>query len=339
MSQPVRMAAVGLNHDHVYGMAGMLIAAGAELAAVHAPEPDLLETFRRRHPTARVCPDAAEIYESADIDLVLTAAVPSRRADIAIQAMRHGKDVLSDKAGMTTLDQWTAVKRTQEETERIYAIAYSERLGSRATVRALELARAGEIGQVVQTLGTGPHTLRAPTRPEWFFRRADYGGILCDIATHQMDQYLAFSGERNPRLLAAQAVNRAHPQYPELEDFGDVLIQGDACSGYLRVDWFSPSGLPTWGDTRLTVLGTEGYMEVRKNIDVARGEARGDHLYVVNGSEARYEDCRNVALPYAALFLQDIRDRTENAMSQAHCFAAMRLALEAQQLADRQRSA
>ncbi len=333
-SPPVQMAAIGLNHNHIYGMLGMLLAEGAELHAVHAPELELQQQFSQQFPQAKVCQDSEEIYESTEIDLILTAAIPCERAEIAIRAMQHGKDVLSDKGGMTSLTQWAEVKQVQADTDRIYAIAYSERLGSRATVRALELARAGAIGQVIQTLGTGPHSLRAHNRPDWFFRKEAYGGILCDIATHQFDQYLSFSQESDPRILASQVANRAHPEYPELEDFGDVLVQGKHCSGYMRVDWFSPSGLAVWGDTRLFVLGTDGYMEIRKNIDVGRSSIRGDHLYVVDGNSTQYEDCKNVELPYGRLFLNDIRNRTETAMSQDHCFEAMRLALEAQTLAD-----
>ena len=310
------------------------MAEGAELRAVHSPELDLQLRFTQQFPQAKVCQDSEEIYESTKIDLILTAAIPCERAEIAVKAMQHGKDVLSDKGGMTSLTQWAEVKQVQVDTERIYAIAYSERLGSRATVRALELAQAGAIGQVIQTLGTGPHSLRPHSRPDWFFRKKEYGGILCDIATHQFDQYLSFSQESDPRILAAQVANRAHPDFPELEDFGDVMIQGKHCSGYMRVDWFSPSGLDVWGDTRLFVLGTDGYMEIRKNIDVGRSSISGDHLYVVDGNSTRYEDCQYVELPYGRLFLNDIRNRTETAMSQDHCFAAMRLALEAQAVAD-----
>ncbi len=331
---PVRMAAIGLNHNHIYSMIGTLLGAGAELRAAHAPELDLQRRFSRRFPATQVCPDPQEIYESEKIDLILTAAIPSERAGIAVRAMQHGKDVFSDKGGMTTLTQWADVQQAQVDTGRIYAIAYGERLGSRAMVRALELAQAGAIGQVIHTLGTGPHSLRAETRPDWFFRKRQYGGILCDIATHQFDLYLAFGQDPNPHILAAQVANRAHPEFPELEDFGDVLIRGETCSGYLRVDWFSPLGLPVWGDTRLIVLGTEGYMEVRTNIDVGRPDTRGDHLYVVDSQTTRYEDCRDVELPFGRLLLNDIRHRTETAMGQSHCLAAMRLALEAQAMAE-----
>ncbi len=330
---PVRMAAVGLNHNHIYGMVQSLLEAGAQLTAVQAPEADLLDAFTRTFPQARVIPEPEAVYADPDIDLILTAAIPSERAAIAIQAMAHGKDVMSDKAGMTTLEQWQRVKDTQEATRRIYAIAYSERIASRSTTKALELVQAGAIGQVVHLIGLGPHSLRKASRPAWFFRQATSGGILCDIAAHQFDQFLAFSQETEPAIVHAQVANRANPDTPEFEDFGDVVLQGQHCAGYIRVDWFTPSGLASWGDTRLTVLGTEGYMEVRKNLDLA-GRPGGDHLFLVTDRETRYIDCSDVELPYAKAFLADIRNRTTTAMDQDHCFRAMRLALEAQALAN-----
>lgn len=330
---PVRMAAVGLNHNHIYGMVQSLLQAGAQLTAVHAPEADLLHNFTRAFPQARTIPEPDAVYEDPDIDLILTAAIPSERAGIACRAMAHDKDVMSDKAGMTTLEQWQRVKDTQEATGRIYAIAYSERIASRSTTKALELVQAGAIGQVIHLIGLGPHSLRKDMRPPWFFRQATSGGILCDIAAHQFDQFLAFSQEPEPIIVHAQVANRANPDTPEFEDFGDVVMQGQHCSGYIRVDWFTPAGLASWGDTRLTVLGTEGYMEVRKNLDLG-GRPGGDHLFLVNDRETRYIDCSGVELPYPKAFLADIRNRTETAMSQDHCFRAMRLALEAQALAN-----
>ena len=330
---PVRMAAVGLNHNHIYGMVHALLQAGAQLTAVHAPEADLLPDFVQAFPQAQPVPDADAVFEDPTIDLILTAAIPSERAGIAIRAMEHGKDVLSDKAGMTTLEQWQRVKDTQETTGRIYAIAYSERIASRSTTKALELVQAGAIGQVVHLIGLGPHSLRKESRPAWFFRQATSGGILCDIAAHQFDQFLAFSQELEPTIVHAQVANRANPETPEFEDFGDVVLQGPQCSGYIRVDWFTPSGLASWGDTRLTVLGTEGYMEVRKNVDIG-GRSGGDHLFLVNQQDTQYIDCSHVELPFARAFLEDIRHRTETAMGQDHCFRAMRLALEAQAIAN-----
>jgi predicted dehydrogenase len=248
--------------------------------------------------------------------------------------MRHGKDFMVDKPGMTTLEQLAEVRRVQAETKRIYSILYSERHENKATVRAGELVKAGAIGTVIQTVGLGPHRMNPKTRPAWFFERERYGGILCDIASHQFDQFLVFTGSTRAGVVASQVGNVRHPEYPGLEDFGDVMLRGDGGTGYIRVDWFTPDGLPTWGDTRLTVLGSDGYIEVRKNIDIA-GRPGSNHLFLVDQNETRYVDCSATPLTYGERLVDDVLNRTETSMPQAHVFLAMELALRAEGQAQR----
>jgi predicted dehydrogenase len=264
----------------------------------------------------------------------VSAAIPSERAPLGVRVMRHGKDFMVDKPGITTLEQLAEVRAVQAETKRIYSICYSERFENRATVKAGELVKAGAIGDVIQTIGLGPHRLNAKSRPPWFFEPERYGGILCDIASHQFDQFLFFTGSTKAEVVAAQVGNVHHPQYPGLEDFGDAMVRGDRGAGYVRVDWFTPDGLATWGDGRLTVLGTDGFIEIRKNIDLA-GRPGPAHLFLVDRKETRYVDCRDQALPYGAQLVSDVLHRTETAMPQAHCFLATELALRAQKAAQR----
>ena len=330
----IRFAAIGLNHGHIYGQVGAVIRGGGELVSFFAREPDLAAAFGKRHPQAKPARSEREILEDPSIQLVVSAAIPDERAPLGILAMRHGKDYMADKPGVTTLEQLAEVRRVQAETRRIYSIMYSERLENRATVRAGELVKAGAIGRVVQTIGLGPHRMNAPSRPAWFFERERYGGIICDIGSHQFDQFLFLTGSTRAEVVASQVGNLHHPQYPGLEDFGDVMLRGDGGAGYVRVDWFTPDGLATWGDGRLTILGTEGFMEIRKNIDIA-GRPGGNHLFLVDRKETRYVDCADQALPYGERLVDDVLNRTETAMPQAHCFLATELALRAQKDARR----
>jgi predicted dehydrogenase len=333
-SLPVRFGVIGINHAHIYGQVDLLLRAGAELVAFYAPEPDLAAQFAQRYPQARQLHDQRAIFEDPTLQLVVTAAIPDERADIGIAAMRHGKDVLSDKPGFTTLGKLAEARSVQAETGQIYSVLYSERFENRATVKAAELVAAGAIGPVVQTVGLGPHRANPPSRPDWFFQRARYGGILADIASHQVDQFLFFTGSRSAEVVAAQVGNLHHPQYPGLEDFGDMLLRGDGGTGYARVDWFTPDGLPTWGDGRLTILGAEGFIELRKYCDLA-GRPGGNHLFLVDQQGMHYIDCNDVELPFGRQFVQDIRERSATAMPQAHCFLASELALRAQAQATR----
>lgn len=330
----IKFAAIGINHAHIYGQVECLKRAGAQFVAFHAVEDDLATTFSEKFPEARRVADPKEILEDPSIAVITTAAIPGDRAAISIAAMQHGKDVLTDKPGMTTFAQLDEIKRVQKETGRIFGVLYSEHFEVKATVEAGNLVAQGAIGKVINTVGLGPHSLRLNNRPDWFFTRNRYGGILTDIASHQFEQFLFFSGVNDAEVVSASVANRNHPDKPGLQDVGDVHLKAEGTSGYIRVDWFTPEGLPTWGDGRLTILGTEGYIELRKYIDIA-GRPGTDHLFIVNKEGPRHIDCSTTDLPYGRQFLDDVRNRTETAMPQERCFNAMKLALTAQQLAER----
>jgi predicted dehydrogenase len=330
----IKFAVIGLNHGHINGQTEAVIRGGGELVSMFAKEPDLSAAFVKRFSQVKVARSEAEILEDKSIQLVVSASIPDERAPLGVRVMKHGKDFMVDKPGITTLEQLAEVRKVQAETRRIYSIMYSERLENRATVKAGELVRAGAIGQVIQTIGLGPHRMNIKTRPAWFFERPRYGGILCDIASHQADQFLFFTGSTQAQVLSSQVGNVHYPQYPGFEDFGDMTVRGDRGAGYIRVDWFTPDGLATWGDGRLTILGTEGFIEIRKNIDIG-GRPGGSHLFLVDQKETKYIDCQKVDLPYGGQLVQDVLNRTETAMPQAHCFLATELVLKAQHQAQR----
>jgi len=330
----LKFSVIGVNHDHIYAQVEAVLRGGGELVSFYAKEPELAAAFSKRYPEAKLARSENEILEDPSIKLILSASIPADRAPLGIEVMRHGKDFMVDKPGMTSLEQLADVRSTQKSTGRIYSVMYSERFENRATVRAGELMRAGAIGRVLQTIGTGPHRMNPAQRPPWFFERERYGGILCDIGSHQFDQFLYFTNSTKAEIVASQIGNLNHPQYPGLEDFGDVLLRGDHGTGYIRVDWFTPDGLATWGDGRLFVLGTDGYFEIRKNVDIA-GRNLGSFLFQVDQKGTRYIDCQDVALPYGEQLINDVLDRTDTAMNQEHCFYAMELALKAEKQAQR----
>lgn len=338
MSSPIRIAAIGLAHPHIFAMTQHLLDAGATLVA-YEPESHVLgEAFGQVFDGAEARPERASILEDASIDVVVGAGVPSERAALGVDVLRHGKDFVSDKPGFTDPASLAEARRAVAETGRRFVVWFSERLDSRATVRADELVREGAIGRVVQTIGLGPHRLDAAQRPAWFFDRLRAGGILTDLASHQMDQFLHLTGTTDADVRFARTANRGHPEHAELEDFGEAIVDGDGVSGYVRVDWFTPGGLGTWGDGRLVILGTEGQIEVRKNVDLA-GREGAEHLFLVDGTETRHVDCRSHPLPFAGRLLADVADRTETAITQEHCFRASELALRAQAAAEALRPA
>jgi predicted dehydrogenase len=326
----LRFAAVGLDHRHIFHLVGELIAAGAECAGFCPETSDarVLDGFRDRFPALRPL-ERARLLDDPAIDIICSAAVPRDRAGIAMAAMRAGKDVMVDKPGVTTADQLAAVEAVAAQTGRIFSICFSERFVVPATEVATKIVREGEIGRVVQTVGLGPHRLNRAIRPGWFFDRSAFGGILIDIASHQIDQFLHFTGSSSAEIVASAVANHASPDVPDFDDFGEILLRSEAASGYIRVDWYTPDGLPTWGDGRLTILGTEGTIELRKYIDIA-GRPGTDHVFVSNRHGVRHIDASREPLTYFRGFLADVRDRTQTAMAQSHVFTVTRLSLEAQ---------
>ncbi len=336
----VKFSVCGMSHDHIYGMVGAIQRGGGTLVAAYGSEPDKIAAFKKRFAEVKIASSEDEILHDSSIQLVLSSKIASERASLGVRVMKAGKDYLSDKPGITTLEQLSDVRNAIAETRRIYGIMYSERLEVRAAVKAGELVKAGAIGRVIQTINIAPHQIvqghgdsgGGSGRPDWFWNPDQYGGILCDIGSHQVDQFLYYTGSTQAEIVESQIANVNHPQHPRFQDFGDMVLRGNRGVGYVRLDWFTPDGLGTWGDGRLFILGTEGYIEARKYIDVAVKKA-GNNLFVVDRKQSRYIDCNNVPLPFGPQFVSDVVNRTHTAQDQEGCLLAAELVIKAQRSA------
>ncbi|WP_438348338.1 Gfo/Idh/MocA family protein [Paenibacillus sp. FA6] len=322
---------VALDHGHIYGMCNGLIEAGATLKWVYDPDESKVKAFCNAFPEVKVAMSESQVLEDEELKLVASAAIPSERGALGIRVMASGKDYFTDKAPFTTLVQLEAGRAQVQKTGCKYMVYYSERLHVESAVYANQLIKDGAIGRVIQVMGTGPHRLNAKSRPDWFFNHDQYGGILCDIGSHQIEQFLSFASCKDAKVSHSRIGNYNHPEYPELEDFGDAMLVGDnGASNYFRVDWFTPDGLGTWGDGRTTILGTDGYIELRKYTDIAR-DSQGDQVYLVNHEgEYRFGVRGQIGFPFFGELIKDCIARTEYAMTQDHAFKAAELCLIAQ---------
>ena len=334
----IRFSAIGLDHAHIYGMTRAIQRGGGELVSFYAQDPAQIAQYRKEFGEVKLAASEDEILNDKSIQLVLGAPIPDLRAPLGIRAMKAGKDYLGDKPAITSLEQLAEVRKAIKDTKRKFAIMYSERLEVRAAVQAGEFVQQGAIGKVIQTVNLAPHRMNIPSRPPWFFDKSRYGGILTDIGSHQAEQFLFYTNSTKAHVVAAQTGNLAFPQYPKFEDFGDLLMAGNGGTGYVRVDWYTPDGLDTWGDGRLFILGTDGYIELRKytNVATARG---GNHLFIVDKKQARYIDCNKVPLPFGPQFVRDVVERSDMAQNQEQALLAAELVLEAQKVATRPISA
>jgi predicted dehydrogenase len=329
-------AAVALDHGHIYGQCKGLTEAGGELRFVYDPDPVKVEKFCKIFPSAEPVASEEAILQHPEIKLVASAAVPNERGPLGLRVMDAGKDYFTDKTPFTTLDQLAAARAKVVQTQRKYMVYYSERLHVECAVRAGQLIEQGAIGRVVQVMGIGPHRCSPSTRPEWFWSREKTGGILCDIGSHQFEQFLHYSGAQSARVVHAQVANYHHKNFPEFEDWGEAnLVADNGATNYIRIDWLNPDGLRTWGDGRTFILGTAGYIELRKYLDVGR-EYEGDQLYLVDHAGEHHIRCHGeVGFPFFGQLILDCLNRSEHAMTQEHCFRAAELCLQAQEMATR----
>ncbi len=330
-------AAHSLDHGHIYGMCNGLIEAGAVCKAVYDSDPERAADFVQRYPGSVVVESEDELFNDPEIQMIASAGVPCDRGPLGVRVMKAGKDYFVDKSPFTTFEQLEAARQTVAETGKKYMVYYSERLHVESAVFTGQLVEQGAIGRVIQVVGFGPHRLNKPNRPDWFFDKSKYGGILTDIGSHQIEQFLFFSGAKDATVTNARVANFNNTDTPDLEDFGEAsLVADNGCSNYFRIDWFTPDGLPTWGDGRLFLLGTEGTIEVRKYVDLARNN-ESDVIYLVNGEKVEtYAVNGQVGFPFFGQLILDVLNRTENAMTQEHAFKAAELCMKAQAAADSQ---
>lgn len=327
-----KLGVVGLDHGHIYGMCNGLTEAGAEVSLVYDPDPSKVAAFIQQYPDAKIASTEAEVLENPSIRLVAAAPIPWERGPLGLRVMDHGKDYFCDKPPFTLQSDVTVARKKVAETGLKYGVYYSERLHVEASVYAERLIADGAIGKVIQVLGTGPHRISLSQRPAWFFDKKKYGGIIVDLGCHQIEQIMFFSGARDAKITASRVTTYKYNEYPQFEDFGDAsLVMDNGASGYLCVHWFTPDGLGAWGDGRTFIQGTEGYLELRKYIDVA-ADPEGDHVILVNKQgEYHFKAAGTCGFPFFGRFVRDCLDRTDTAMDQELVFRAIELAIEAEE--------
>ena len=335
MKRSLNLAVLGIDHGHIFDMLDEMIKEGCNCNHFWTEgSPLTLKEFNKKYPNIKRIENKSEILKDNKIDMILISSIPKDRAALSIEALKSGKDVMVDKPGCTTLDQLDDLKRTVKETGKIWSVNFSERFHVAAVAKAEELVAEGKIGKVKQTMGTGPHRQGNYERPDWFYERESYGGIITDIGSHQIHQFLVFTNSNEANITNALVENTTKKQFPGFQDFGEINLTGNGGHGYIRLDWFTPDALPTWGDGRLFILGDKGFIEIRKYTDLAKSNT-GNHLYYANNEEVKHIDCSDVKLPYFRNLINDVLNRTESACSQELTYLTMELAIKAQEIAEK----
>ena len=335
MQRSLNLAVLGIDHGHIFDMLDEMIKEGCNCNHFWTKgSPITLKQFNKKYPNIKRVKNKSEILENENIDMILISSIPKDRADLSIKALKAGKDVMVDKPGCITLEQLNYLKKIIKETRKIWSINFSERFHVAAVAKAEELVLDGKIGKIKHTLGIGPHRQGNYERPDWFYERNSYGGIITDIGSHQIHQFLVFTNSNEAKITHAIAENTTKKEFPGFQDFGEINLTGNGGHGYIRLDWFTPDALNTWGDGRFFILGDEGFIEIRKYTNLAKSK-KANHLFLANNNKVEYIDCSSVKLPYFSNLIHDVLYRTETACSQELTYLSMELAIKAQEQAEK----
>lgn len=329
-----RFAVIGLDHGHIYAMTNGLLEAGAELIWVYDEDPSKMEAFLATYPQAKSAPSIGHILQDSNIALIASAIKPSLRCDLGLAVLESKKHYFCDKPGMLSMIETKRVRSACERTGKRYFIYFGERIHVEGALYVQNLIEQGVLGDVLSVNILAPHRLNKSSRPSWFFNPEENGGILVDIGSHQLEQFLTYTNSRWAKVLHSSIANYHTPDYPDFKDYGQCILVGErGTTCYFRVDWFTPDGMGAWGDGRVFIVGTKASVEIRKYLDVAKSN-QGDQVYLVDEQgEHHIETYGTLGFPFFGAMILDCMHGTERAITQEHTLLAMELAIQAQEMA------
>jgi len=270
------LAIAGLRHPHIETIIDEArLRSDVDLVAIAEPDPQI----RARYAASlgvKGYADHRDLLAAARVDVLGVGAVYGQRGRIVADALRAGVHVLADKPLCTTLADLDAIERAWRDSDRWLSVAFEKRFYP-PTIAATRLMAAGELGELAMISATAPHKLTRQRRPDWMFDRSRYGGILNDLAVHDIDLLLhfaglsgepGFAGARRGTLWAFTG-NRANADRPGFEDHGMVTLRtDDDLLSSLQVSWLSPEAADYHGDYRMRLVGTRGTAELLWKDDV-----------------------------------------------------------------------
>ena len=334
---PPAFAVVGARHSHILGQAQALADAGACAAMIWEPDDRAYAAFARAFPDVERVHDLDVILCADAIGFVTAAPIAAERAWLGIQCLEAGKDYLVDKPGVLTRFELEAVQHACERTGRRFIVWFHERLSSPATLAALDLVHAGTIGDLVGCTILAPHQLRPSERPDWFWAPEFAGDIIVDLGSHHFDLLLEATGNAPLEVTSAVADCVHFSEHDGFLDLATVTVVGPNFQATIHLDWLSPDTLGTWGAGRIFFRGTRGYLEVRREIDLA-GRPGSNHLLWVNESGSHREQWDGRTLRFASDYLADLASGAHTAIDPDRWRQASRLALDASELATTHRA-
>jgi len=207
----------------------------------------------------RVYTHYQEMLAQADLDVVAVCLPFYQNAGAAMEAARHGVNVLSEKPAATTLEDLDRLEQAVRESGIHYSVMLDMR-GMPIFQAAHKAVRGGAVGEPILVTGQKSY-IWGDDRPWYYKQRKTYGGTIAWVGIHALDYMRWVTGQDYARVAAWES-NKAHPRYPGCEDnVGLVFRLENGGTATCHLDYLRPPKAPTHGDSRLRVAGSEGVLE------------------------------------------------------------------------------
>src|SRR5690625_333855 len=273
----IRLAMAGIAHPHAhYVLDELAYQSEVHLVAAANVEPGTIG-HRTLPASTTVYENHRQMLDQHYVDVVVVCGIYSQRADMIVDALASDADVLADKPLCTELEDLDRIQQAAVNSRRVVSTMFEKRAHP-VTLATRKVVDDGELGQIALVAATGPHKLNYATRPEWFFDGEKYGGILADLAVHDIDLVLLFTGIRNGVVSGHQS-NLALPQHPGFSDAGAAFFTSNNVASTLEAHWMWPAASPFHGHYRMRLTGTRGTAELdwaQNRLDLVTNE-RASH--------------------------------------------------------------
>jgi len=183
----------GFRHSHIYALYNKVTGSEAfEIAGCIEADADA-RTAAEKQLGANFTNQSYSDILASDIDVVAIGTAYGDRGKAVISALEAGKHVIADKPVCTSQKELDVIERLATE-KGLSVVCMLELRYLPQALKAKEIIRGGELGEVRNISIFGQHCLNYGQRPMWYFEEGMHGGTINDIAIHGVDLVRMITG-------------------------------------------------------------------------------------------------------------------------------------------------
>ena len=233
---------------------------GLRLAAVCDIDEARLQLCMEKNPGVKGYSDWHELVRDPEVEAVTIAVPHPLHATIAMEALKAGKHVLTEKPVDISVTKAKELNEVAKASDRVFAIMFNQRTNP-LFAKAREIVRSGQLGQLQRSVWIITNWYRTQNyynsgtwRATW---AGEGGGVLLNQAPHNLDLWQWICGM--PKEVTAFC---DIAKYHDIEVEDDVTIFTRYENGATGVFITTTGEFP--GTNRLEISGTRGKLVIEE---------------------------------------------------------------------------